>query len=82
MSAKDAAAGGEKRSLRDEPKLRLSWGSVLSAKTRRLPSLKDKTLRVLYRRFDDGGVAVWLYRGIRLLLVIEVSEDNRIQLFR
>jgi hypothetical protein len=75
------AAGGEKRSLRGGPKLKLSWKSVLSAKTRRLPSLKDKTLLVLYHRLDDGGLVVCVYRGGRHLLTVDVSADDKVRVF-
>lgn len=43
--------------------------------------MKDKTLRVLYHRFDGGGLVVWVYRGSKLLVSIDVSEANRVRVF-
>jgi len=44
--------------------------------------VKDRALRVLYHRFDDGGLVVWVYRGSKYLVSIAVSVDNRVQVVK
>ncbi len=41
---------------------------------------KDKNLKVLYRRDENGGVDVWIHRGNTHIATIEVDKNNHAKL--
>jgi hypothetical protein len=44
--------------------------------------MKDKTLRVIYHRGDDGELSVFLYRSDFHIATIQVDDVNGIDVYR
>lgn len=44
--------------------------------------MKDKSLKVLYRRHEGGGLGVWLMRGKLHLATIGVQQSNMVDVVK
>ena len=37
---------------------------------------KDNSLKVVYRRNDDNGIDIWVYRGSKHVATFQVDQDD------
>jgi hypothetical protein len=37
---------------------------------------KDTTLKVIYRRNEESGIDIWVYRGSKHVATFQVDQDN------